>query len=220
MHDLGNNGLFLFNLNFIVMQVKAQTTAKKTDIKPKKDTKKKLVKRSKLKKRSATIPSKKDDGVPDELRWMQEDPQDQLLSRFVETPKGTRVGESIGIEKKRMILKFKSNFYVIPINYVKEKDDKLVLLRKVNWDRAGKLGEIWRKNALDPLYISQKKQKQQQKASQKKPRKKPRKAQPKKQQVKRRATSKGGQPARTKPPKPVKKVAKTLPKKTVKKGAN
>ena len=219
MFDLGNNGLFLFNLNFIVLQVKAQTTAKKTGIKPKKDTKKKLVKRSKLKKQPDATPPKKEDGVPDELRWMQEDPQDQLLSRFVETPKGTRVGESIGIEKKKMILKFKSNFYVIPLNYIKEKDDKLVLLRKVNWERAGKLGEIWRRNALDPLYISQKKQKKQQKAAQKKPRKKPRKAQPKKQQKKGQAPQKGIQPARTKPPKPVKKIAKTLPKKSIKKGA-
>lgn len=204
MHGLGNNGLFLFNFNFIVLQAKAQTGTKS-------DSKKKLLKRSKLKPKSTSVSSKKDEVVPDELRWMQEDPQDQLLSRFVETPKGTRVGESIGIEKKKMILKFKSKFFVIPLSYVKEKDDKLVLLRKVNWDNAGKLGEIWRRNALDPLYAGQKK------ASKKKPRKKPRSVKSTKPQAKGKARAKSNGVARTKPPQPVKKIAKTLPKKPVEK---
>jgi hypothetical protein len=116
-------------------------------------TKKKLVKKTRLKKRSTTVTPKpkKEQEVPDEVKWMQEDPHDQLLSRFVETPKGTRVGESIGIEQSRIILKNKLNFYVIPLKYIKEKDDKLILRRKVNWDRAAKLGEAWRKKALDVI---------------------------------------------------------------------
>ena len=114
-------------------------------------SKKKLVKRSKLKTKPTQKKVQKEDEIPDEVKWLQEDPQDQLLSRFVETPKGTVVGESIGIEKSKIILKNKLKFYVIPLKYVKEKDDKLVLRRKVNWDNASKLGERWRKQALDVI---------------------------------------------------------------------
>jgi hypothetical protein len=114
---------------------------------------KKVVRAAKVKRRPATGKTDKasKEKIPDEVKWMQEDPQDQLLSRFVETPKGTRVGESIGIEKKRIILKNKLKFYSIPLKYVKEKDDVLILRRKVNWSVAEKLGEAWRKNALDVI---------------------------------------------------------------------
>jgi hypothetical protein len=117
----------------------------------KKIPKKKLVRKpkSKLKKQTTTVKTKKANEVPDEVKWMEEDPHDQLLSRFVETPKGTVVGESIGIEKTRIILKNKLKFYSIPLKYVKEKDDILILQRRVNWTRAEKLGEVWRKAALD-----------------------------------------------------------------------
>jgi len=93
--------------------------------------------------------STKDEDIPTEVMWLREDPRESLLSRFVETPKGNNVGESIGIERSRIILKKKLNFYSIPLKYVKEKDDKLVLTHKVNWTRAAKLGEIWRRKALD-----------------------------------------------------------------------
>lgn len=150
--------LFL-NFMFIVLQLKGKIKGKKAKHKiegvaktrPKKISKKKLVKKTRLKKRKIAAKSKRTDEVPNEVKWMQEDPQDQLLSRFVETPKGTRVGESIGIEKSKIILKNKLKFYSIPLNYVKEKDDKLVLRRKVDWTRAAKLGELWRKNALDVI---------------------------------------------------------------------
>ena len=118
----------------------------------KKKPQKKLIRRpdSKVKKRARVTKSKKDQ-VPNEVKWMQEDPQDQLLSRFVETPKGTVVGESIGIEKSMIILKNKLKFYSVPLKYVKEKDDKLILKRKIDWSKAEKLGELWRKEALDVL---------------------------------------------------------------------
>jgi hypothetical protein len=50
-----------------------------------------------------------------------------------------------------IILKNKLKFYSIPLRFVKEKDDKLVLRKRVDWARAEKLGEIWRKNALDVI---------------------------------------------------------------------
>jgi len=149
----------LLNFMFLVLQLKGKIKRKKAKPKikgvgrtrPKETSKKKLVKKTRLKKRRIIAKSKKADEVPNEVKWMQEDPHDQLLSRFIETPKGTRVGESIGIEKSRIILKNKLKFYSIPLNYVKEKDDKLVLRRKVDWIHAAKLGELWRKNALDVI---------------------------------------------------------------------
>ncbi|WP_455392723.1 DUF5749 family beta-barrel protein [[Eubacterium] cellulosolvens] len=144
------------NLIFVNSFVSAAVTSNKVRQKAKvklkkKSLKKKLIRRpkQKLKNRQPTAKQKGEDEVPDEVKWLQEDPHDQLLSRFVETPKGTRVGESIGIEKSRIILKNKLKFYSIPLKFVKEKDEKLILRRKVNWSRAEKLGEIWRKNALD-----------------------------------------------------------------------
>ena len=114
-------------------------------------SKKKVVRKTKVKPTPVkkVRPSQEPGTVPDELKWLQEDPKDQLLSRFIETPKGTIVGESIGIEKSQLIIKNKLKFYSIPLKYVKEKDDKLVLRRKVDWIRAQKLGESWRKKALD-----------------------------------------------------------------------
>jgi len=97
--------------------------------------------------------------IPDELNWIKEDPHELLLSRFVETPKGTKLGESIGIYRKRIILKNKLNFYSIPLDSIREKGAKLVLRRKVDWKKAAKLGEIWRKNTLDIIEIQKHKQK-------------------------------------------------------------
>lgn len=104
--------------------------------------------------------SSNNDDIPVELQWLREDPHELLLSRFVETPKGTRLGESIGIDKSRLILKNKLNFYSIPLKSVKEKGDKLILRRKVDWKSATRLGEIWRKNTLDVIKTRPKKTKQ------------------------------------------------------------
>ena len=89
--------------------------------------------------------------MPDELRWIHEDPHELLLSRFIETPKGTKLGESIGIEKKSLILKNKSNFYSVPLNSIKEKGDKLILRKKIDWKKAAKIGEAWRRRTLDVI---------------------------------------------------------------------
>jgi hypothetical protein len=116
------------------------------------------VKRSRPKPKTSRKPSRsktvkpnqeKEEEMPEELQWIKEDPHELLLSRFVETPKGTKLGESIGIDGKRLILKNKLNFYSIPLKTIKEKDQILILRKKVDWDEASKLGETWRKNTLD-----------------------------------------------------------------------
>ena len=112
-----------------------------------------------VKKKSVKTVKKKDkfEGLPEELMWIKEDPQELLLSRFVETPKGTRLGESIGVDKTQLILKNKSKFYSIPLKFIKEKKNKLVLRKKVNWKTAARKGEHWRKITLDPMYQKTKK---------------------------------------------------------------
>jgi hypothetical protein len=89
--------------------------------------------------------------IPEELRWLQEDPHELLLSRFIETSKGTRLGESIGIDKKMLIMKKKSKFYSIPLKAIKEKGDVLILKKRVDWKKASKLGESWRRRTLDVI---------------------------------------------------------------------
>jgi hypothetical protein len=121
---------------------------KKTTIK---EYKKVPIKKLKLTTQRPINNGSKENEIPDNLKWLQEDPHELLLSRFVETPKGTKLGESIGIDKSRLILKNKLKFYSIPMTSIKEKGDKLVLRRKVNWKLAVKLGERWRKKTLDVI---------------------------------------------------------------------
>lgn len=131
-----------------VQKIKSKPTPKQ---KSKKPLKPKPVKKVRIKKRTAPAPGSKpgkEGELPIELQWIREDPKEQLLSRFVESPKGTLLGESIGIDKTKIIIKHKLKFYSIPLKSIKEKDDKLVLTKRVNWERAAKLGELWRKDAL------------------------------------------------------------------------
>lgn len=134
------------------------TNKSSTDTKKKKRSPKKGMFISRKKKTTKLKSTEPENGIPSQLEWIQEDPQELLLSRFIETPKGKRLGESIGIDKTRLIMKKKSKFYSIPLKAIKEKDDVLILVMKVNWKLAAKLGENWRKRTLD-LFEFQKTQK-------------------------------------------------------------
>ena len=70
---------------------------------------------------------------------------------FTLTEDGETRGETIGFEGKNLILKKEDDFFKFPISYVEPVDDHLVLKKKVNWKKAGKQGEKWRKKELDPL---------------------------------------------------------------------
>ncbi len=119
--------------------------------------KKKVIKRTKRTTQKPSVrtvgPTPAPEELPQELRWLRDDPHELLLSRFVVTPKDTPLGESIGIDKSMIILKHKSKFYSIPLKSIKEKGDKLVLHKKVNWKRAERLGEHWRKKTLDVMKV-------------------------------------------------------------------
>ena len=87
-----------------------------------------------------------------DLGWMEEDPKDHLLSRFIYDPSNNVIGESIGVEGKHLIMKSGLKFYSIPLTNIVEKDDNLALKGRIDRKKARKLGEAWRKRALDPLY--------------------------------------------------------------------
>lgn len=83
------------------------------------------------------------------------DPQefeDFLLSRFLVDKNDNILGESIGFEGPRVVIKHKDKFYLIPRAAIKLKGGKLTLIKHVDWVAAKAMGEGWRKQELDPLY--------------------------------------------------------------------
>lgn len=115
-------------------------------------TKKVIKKRKPVKKRPAKKPIKKaDEQLPEDVKWLEDDPHDEILSRFIYDPRGKQVGETIGVEGKQLIVKNREKFYSIPLNSIHEKNSELVLRKKVNWVKAEKKGEKWRKKALDVI---------------------------------------------------------------------
>ncbi len=122
-------------------------TVKKGKVK-KGGRKKRAIKRRAAKK----VPIKaEEETLPEEIRWLEEDPHDNILSRFILDRKGKQIGESIGVEGNQLIVKDRKKFFSIPLKSVQEKDNELLLKRKVNWAVAEKKGEKWRKHALDVI---------------------------------------------------------------------
>jgi hypothetical protein len=114
--------------------------------------KKVVKKRRPVKKRPSKKPIKKaDEQLPEDVKWLEDDPHDEILSRFIYDPRGKQVGETIGVEGKQLIVKNREKFYSIPLNSIHEKKSELVLRKKVNWAKAEKKGEKWRKKALDVI---------------------------------------------------------------------
>ena len=112
-----------------------------------------MVKRRPVKKTT----KKTEEQLPEDVKWLEDDPHDEILSRFIFNSKGEQVGETIGVEGKQLIVKNREKFYSIPFNSIHEKNDELVLKKKVNWERAEKKGEKWRKKALDLIKPKKKK---------------------------------------------------------------
>lgn len=77
---------------------------------------------------------------------------DTILSLFIVDSEGHVVGESIGVEGSKLVLKHKGVFYVIPLNSVKKSKGNLKLIKSVDWTAARAYGERWKKENLDPLW--------------------------------------------------------------------
>lgn len=80
-----------------------------------------------------------------------EDPRDEYLSLFVLNRNDEVVGESIGVEGDKIIIKNQDKFYEIPLGSVEIEDKKLRLKANVNWKKAKKAGDKWKTKELDPL---------------------------------------------------------------------
>lgn len=80
-----------------------------------------------------------------------DDFRDDYLSRFVKDSGNTIMGETIGFEGRDLILKKDDDFFRIPMGSVDLERDFLRLVKEVNWKKARKEGEKWRKRELDPL---------------------------------------------------------------------
>jgi len=109
---------------------------------PKKKSKK-VKKVKKIKKRA-----KQGGAVEEDMKWIMEDPHDEMFSRFVLDGGGKRLGESIGVDGRYLIVKSKMKFYKIPLEAIADEGDELRIIRRVDMDRARKLGETWKKTNL------------------------------------------------------------------------
>lgn len=92
-----------------------------------------------------------------DFSWMEEDPKDHLFSRFIYDSNSKVIGESIGVEGRQLIMKSGKKFYSVPLKNIADEDEKLTLKGKIDRLKARRLGEAWRKRALDPLYNKKKK---------------------------------------------------------------
>ena len=128
------------------------TSPKKSQVKKPAGTGRKPVRVTRKKQVKRTETSTMED-----LKWVEEDPKDHLLSLFIKDAHGKVIGESIGVEGRYIIMKSGLKFYSIPLKNVVEGEMELILKGRINRPRARKLGEQWRKRALDPLYQKKKK---------------------------------------------------------------
>lgn len=76
-----------------------------------------------------------------------EDMYESLIPCFVINKNGEKIGETIGMDGKRIIIKKMEAFYSVPLSKINEKSDKLVV-DDVDWKEAKILGERWRKKSF------------------------------------------------------------------------
>ncbi|MFW3145435.1 MAG: DUF5749 family beta-barrel protein [Thermoplasmatota archaeon] len=96
------------------------------------------------------MPRKK--SIPELSDAEAKDFRDDMLSLFVRDDGGKVVGETIGFDGNHLILKMEDRFFKIPISAVEKAEGSLVVKKRIDWKKAGKMGEKWRKKELDPLY--------------------------------------------------------------------
>ncbi|HDN50533.1 MAG TPA: hypothetical protein ENG06_02015 [Thermoplasmatales archaeon] len=70
------------------------------------------------------------------------------VAKFVVSPDGKRIGESISVFEDLLIIKKKETFYAIPFKHVELKNNEIHLKGIVQWDRAKSLARKW-KHAQD-----------------------------------------------------------------------
>ena len=81
------------------------------------------------------------------MKKEQEDIHESLIPCFVVNKNNERIGETIGMDGKRIIIKNKEVFYSVLLSKLNKKFDKLVI-DAVDWEEAKVLGERWRKKSF------------------------------------------------------------------------
>jgi len=77
-----------------------------------------------------------------------EDLYESLIPRFVVNKSGEKIGETIGMDGQRIILKKNSDFYSVPLSVLDEHLGELIIEKNVDWEKAKALGERWRKKSF------------------------------------------------------------------------
>lgn len=82
--------------------------------------------------------------------WIDE-PMDEYLSRFVLNTDGERIGETVGIDGERIIMKREEDFFSIPKDAIEEKYGDLLLSKPIDWEESKALGEQWREKSYNKI---------------------------------------------------------------------
>lgn len=90
-------------------------------------------------------------GTPDLTDLDIEGFKDDHLSIHVRDEDGNSKGETIGFDGNSIIIKAGDDFLKISLKLLEKQEDHLKIIGKVNWKKAKKEGEKWRKKELDPL---------------------------------------------------------------------
>lgn len=77
-----------------------------------------------------------------------EDTSEYLIPRFVINKNGERIGETIGMDGQKIILKKDGNFYSVPLSVLDERLGELIIEKDIDWGKAKILGERWRKKSF------------------------------------------------------------------------
>ncbi|MFO8050284.1 MAG: DUF5749 family beta-barrel protein [Thermoplasmatota archaeon] len=77
--------------------------------------------------------------------------KDDHLSLHVREKNGKSRGETISFDGNSIIIKDGDDFLKVPFSKLEKKDEHIEVTKKVNWKKAKKEGERWRKDELDPL---------------------------------------------------------------------
>lgn len=79
---------------------------------------------------------------------MPQDESTSYLCRFVYEDNGKKIGESITIhDKDILIIKSKDSFLGIPLKHIDQKDKILTVKGLLDLDKALEMGECWRKKS-------------------------------------------------------------------------
>ncbi|MDI6917657.1 MAG: hypothetical protein QMC80_07670 [Thermoplasmatales archaeon] len=77
-----------------------------------------------------------------------EDLSESLIPRFVVNKNGEKIGETIGMDGQRIILKKNGDFYSVPVSVLDEHLGELTIKKNIDWETAKALGERWRKKSF------------------------------------------------------------------------